>query len=561
MQYLIYGLAIYGLLVGAGYFLIFQRLLNVTLQYSKITIDRDNKTPDYVKELFKMPVNEIKKLGFQFCCYCQEETIFAEKRWQVLLFNKNCQTFAHAVMSALPDRGNQANISFYTYFEDGVVLLTMNGLVHSIIGEMPATIIQDPYAVTTEEQWQAHQEKLDELTSDKEPRNLSLEAFVEFIDSHQAAYINHLLVSKQITRQKGQDLFDITVLTALKTAIKIKRGTSKYTKLLKQRAARAKMSPLENVEIPVEVEVEAFCILDKWEQRRAKKNFKFWFLIVSLVLFVLSFTAFFQAETLLILIAVLFLHELGHWLAMKLYGYENTSIFFLPFFGAAATGRKDNATLSEKVIVLLAGPLPGLLLGAGIGITMQANGNIHDSKVLFMAISLLVVINYLNLLPIMPLDGGRILNILLFSRHPYTDVLFKIITVSIFIFAGFGLGEAPLLPVGFLVAITIPSSFRSAKVLQKLQQMRLHQNEDAENLLASIFHTIKKSGYGSLNFAQKYRLAKDISQRHQESYASLTTRLSLLALYLLSLVAGLVLVVLTFVPLRYLSIIFMNLVR
>jgi Zn-dependent protease len=74
---------------------------------------------------------------------------------------------------------------------------------------------------------------------------------------------------------------------------------------------------------------------------------------VSLAVFFLSFTHLFPWQDLLILIGVLFLHELGHFAAMRSFGYENTSIFFLPFFGAATSGRKDHATLSEKVMVVL----------------------------------------------------------------------------------------------------------------------------------------------------------------------------------------------------------------
>src|SRR5215831_9452065 len=40
-----------------------------------------------------------------------------------------------------------------------------------------------------------------------------------------------------------------------------------------------------------------------------------------------------------VVIGVLFLHEVGHWAAMRLSGYRNTSIFFIPFFGAGTSGR------------------------------------------------------------------------------------------------------------------------------------------------------------------------------------------------------------------------------
>lgn len=484
-------------------------------------------------------------MGFHLASYAQEDNIFGEKRWQALLYNKQFSTFAAAIAPALPAPGNQATIYFYTFLEDGVLLLTLNGLSHGIIGKMPATILQDSYAVTVEEQWQTHQTKLKELAR---PRSLSVEGFRELYESHQAAYINSLSVAKQITRRPGTDLFDLTIVTAMKTAIALTQGNRKYIALLKKRATKASTTP--NIEIPIEAEIDAYHLLDSYEQRPTRRNFKLWVLLGTLILFILSFTTFIPSETLLILIGVLLLHELGHWLAMRIFGYQNTSIFFLPFFGAAASGRKEDATVTEKVIVLLAGPLPGLLLGVALGIAMQNSGNFYYNPTAFSGVGFLIILNLINLLPILPLDGGKVVNLLLFSHHPFTDVLFKISTVAILLFVSFTLKDPITFPLGIIIALTIPASFRSAKVMQKLRQQRLHHGQDIKSLLPAIFQAIRQTDGKALPFSQKYRLAKDIAQRCLESRASWTTRLSLLGVYGLSLIGGLVLSVLAFVPLE-----------
>ena len=41
-----------------------------------------------------------------------------------------------------------------------------------------------------------------------------------------------------------------------------------------------------------------------------------------------------SVEMLAILVGVLFVHELGHWVAMRVFGYRNLKMFFIPFFGA-----------------------------------------------------------------------------------------------------------------------------------------------------------------------------------------------------------------------------------
>ena len=221
---------------------------------------------------------------------------------------------------------------------------------------------------------------------------------------------------------------------------------------------------------------------------------------------------------------------------MRWFGYKDTSIFFLPFFGAAATGRKDDATISEKFGVLLGGPLPGLIVGIVIALILHGKADRHSWE--FQVVSLLIAINYLNLLPILPLDGGRIVNMLLFSRHPYTDVLFKVVTVCILLLVSLVSGDRISLIIGIFVSLTIVNSWRSAKVLQSLNQLS-NKFEDRTQLLQAIYSNLRQLGYDSLSFAQKYNLVKDVAQRYGEADATWTMRLSLLALYLVCLLSGL----------------------
>jgi len=44
-------------------------------------------------------------------------------------------------------------------------------------------------------------------------------------------------------------------------------------------------------------------------------------------------------ETLGIVVGVLFVHEMGHYLAMRVFRYRNVRMFFIPGFGAAVSGQ------------------------------------------------------------------------------------------------------------------------------------------------------------------------------------------------------------------------------
>ena len=100
------------------------------------------------------------------------------------------------------------------------------------------------------------------------------------------------------------------------------------------------------------------------ESQQPKKNVYVQF-ITSLLVFAAAwyFLINKNIELIIWLIVILIIHELGHYLAMKIFKYEDLAIFFIPLLGAAARGSKEKASQKEKAIVLLAGPIPGIVIG------------------------------------------------------------------------------------------------------------------------------------------------------------------------------------------------------
>jgi len=59
---------------------------------------------------------------------------------------------------------------------------------------------------------------------------------------------------------------------------------------------------------------------------------------------------------------------------MKLFGYRDVQMFFIPMLGAAVSGVESNPSSVRKAIVSLLGPLPGIIIGiisAPEGATME----------------------------------------------------------------------------------------------------------------------------------------------------------------------------------------------
>jgi len=112
------------------------------------------------------------------------------------------------------------------------------------------------------------------------------------------------------------------------------------------------------------------------------------------------------------IVVTVLLHESGHFVAMYLRGYSNLNMFFIPFVAGAVTGTKRDATPADQLIMLLAGPAPGLLIGCLI----YWLDTLLALPVARPFALWLVTLNLLNLLPIWPLDGGRI-GWILFARQ------------------------------------------------------------------------------------------------------------------------------------------------
>jgi Zn-dependent protease len=102
-------------------------------------------------------------------------------------------------------------------------------------------------------------------------------------------------------------------------------------------------------------------------------------------------------------VALLFIHEMGHVLEARRQGIPVSAPMFIPFLGALITMKRlpDNAWREAQVA--LAGPIVGTLGAAAFWVAGEA----LDSELLIALAFVGFLINLFNLLPVVPLDGGR----------------------------------------------------------------------------------------------------------------------------------------------------------
>jgi Zn-dependent protease len=102
-------------------------------------------------------------------------------------------------------------------------------------------------------------------------------------------------------------------------------------------------------------------------------------------------------------IVLLFVHEMGHVIALRREGIRASAPMFVPFLGAvvAAKSLGDNAAAEARVG--LAGPILGSIGAAACIGVWHATGNDIWRALAYTGFFL----NLFNLLPVVPLDGGR----------------------------------------------------------------------------------------------------------------------------------------------------------
>jgi Zn-dependent protease len=151
------------------------------------------------------------------------------------------------------------------------------------------------------------------------------------------------------------------------------------------------------------------------------------------------------------LIGLIFVHEMGHWLEAKRQGLKVTAPLFIPFLGASIFLKEHPESAWREFQLAIAGPLLGSI-GAGV---VFAIAEAEDSNRLRAIAFLGFFINLFNLLPVVPLDGGRIVA----AIHPALWLLGLIALLALVLYR----------PNGLLVLILV---FAAMELWQRWQTRR-----------------------------------------------------------------------------------------
>jgi Zn-dependent protease len=177
--------------------------------------------------------------------------------------------------------------------------------------------------------------------------------------------------------------------------------------------------------------------------------------IFSIVLFVMTFLFVFTDEVNFVfhILIVLLVHESGHYLLMKLFKYNNVRMLFIPLMGAFVQGSKEEYSQKQSLLVVGAGPFPGVIIGTALIIlaSFQKEAWMIDLGLLFL------LLNIINLIPLDPLDGGQLFKLLIKRNQELFILVFSFISSLVLIGVGWFIDSWVMIVFGFFMGFRVRS--------------------------------------------------------------------------------------------------------
>jgi Zn-dependent protease len=414
---------------------------------------------------------------------------------------------AHLRMHQAVARGGECYLTFSSPLGDGREIVTASFAETSIV-PLPGNIALEVHpSLALTDLLARHRLRLAEASAGSTARPLDAEAILAR-DRDLLAKAHEALLASGLTEPSPEGGCLLRWGSAISAARRLLRATPAEAKAAKA-VGTAPTAHLSD-ENRTEIEYRQFRQMLALQNVRLAWVPKTLLMVGSLVLFALALRWTLSPGMVLVLIVALAFHEGGHLLGMRLFGYKDTQLLFLPFLGGVAVAR-DRLVLApwKHLVILFLGPLPGIFVG--IGLLLWASG--ADSEFGLQAGFLVLVFNVFNLLPLLPLDGGQIMDVALVSRFPRLRVVFLVLSGLGMIAVGYGSESSLLKVVGLFTLFRIPVEWRQAGIVKRLRR-ELPSDADeaiiAKRLLAELRRPV---GAGVLPVVQRLQQVRGLEER------------------------------------------------
>ncbi|MEO6567647.1 MAG: site-2 protease family protein [Opitutaceae bacterium] len=236
-------------------------------------------------------------------------------------------------------------------------------------------------------------------------------------------------------------------------------------------------------------------------------------MLVSLATFALALGWKLSVASAFVLLAVLIFHEAGHLLGMRWFGHRDTQLLFLPFFGGAAVAL-DHRVLKpwQHLVILFLGPLPGIFIGFAL-LAWAPQGNHWVQEFTWM----LLALNIFNLLPILPLDGGQIMDNAFITRFPKLRLVFLALSgLGMIGVAVFAQGGTILWVLGGFMLFRLPIELKTARLIKSLRRELPPEGASEEGTVRRVLTCLRQQDWAKVAPAQRLHLARSFYRTLQQ---------------------------------------------
>jgi len=505
-------------------------ILSARIARGGATLAERERVPEHLRVVHDAAAQTLLPLGFEYSHTMRiEEPIAASasERWVPVYVNFEQRAYSEILPAEEADKPQQWHIEFNTIFTVGKALATVDGVKHRVPFQAPWLAFQDRYCGDLARQWQSHLNAVAKLQrSGLRSRLLVPEDYVRMTTRCLDEGIDALRSGGHLKRgADGAERF--TFAAGLSYARRLWRGERRRAAMLKR--GKPVTAEVPAIDAGVEADVDAYLRRKGTTPERRSWVGKAILFGISLLAFSLALGFDISLQWLVMIAGVVLFHELGHILGMYLFKYRDLQILFIPFLGAAAIGTQQNPKVYQRVIIDLLGPVPGVIVGLAL---LVLAGPTADPMWAQLGL-LMLFLNYLNLLPIMPLDGGHVMNLILSGYHRYFQIGFQLLSVAVLAVLAWTVESVILGLLALLVLTIIPVERKKDLALRRLQTALAKEGagSDEHGLLQRIFTVLRESPFAVAKADDRYYLARFLEDNAQSQRVTATAASVVLLVY------------------------------
>lgn len=403
----------------------------------------------------------------------------------------------------MPDEAGEAWIALRTLLADGRELVTRDYADPALMPLAPGVEQESLERARLEDLLARHRERVSgAVAAGATVRRLDAPAAREREQATQEETL-------ELARGSGDAVTDADgrlrwkMSAAWRVAMRILKEETARKKAGKKNLPRREPTPV-SAEARTEFELESYRRTGALQRGRLSGGAKTALMLVSLVAFALALGWQMKPREAVFLILALIVHEAGHLLGMWIFGHKDTQLLFIPFLGGAAVSH-DQRVLKpwQHLVILFLGPLPGLFAGLCLMVVAE-----DHASWMWEAGLMAVALNAFNLLPIMPLDGGQVVDTAFVTRFPALRTIFVGVSGACLVAIAVGLdGGTLLLVLGVFMLLRLPVEWRAAKLIRQLRR-EMPTEASEETVVRALLARMRDGGWKAVKAVQRTALAR-----------------------------------------------------